>query len=174
VKKAELAQRRPPATVLDLDDARSEAMATVRKKIGNRVRQATVGGAAASPALMRFLRELFGRDIVSEGYATTEAGVIASNHGYLAPNVVFRIVDVPDLGYRYPCGELWVQVSFFFFLSLRFLQNFSQIPTVSFLSLNVFPFIETKDSNDHWWLLCQCRSHRRTFRWRRRWLVPHW
>ncbi len=86
----------------------------MRDQLGGRLAFLATGGAASEPAVREVLGEVLGLP-VAEGYGTTETGTIATD-GRLKPDIEFRLVDVPDLGFTaadrpHPRGELAVRTA---------------------------------------------------------------
>ena len=84
----------------------------MRDQLGGRLAFLATGGAASEPAVREVLGEVLGLP-VAEGYGTTETGTIATD-GRLKPDIAFRLVDVPDMGFTtadrpHPRGELAVR-----------------------------------------------------------------
>lgn len=85
-----------------------------RNILGKRCNSLSMGGAAVSADLKRFMAMLFPMIRVREGYGTTEAGSIADDTGRIAAGIDFKLVDVAQLGYTsadkpFPRGELCVK-----------------------------------------------------------------
>ncbi len=84
----------------------------VRRALGGRVVAAGSGGAALEPEVRRQVEASLGLRL-AEGYGTTETGPIAAD-GRLLPNLDFRLLDLPELGFSaadtpWPRGELAVR-----------------------------------------------------------------
>ncbi len=80
--------------------------------LGDRLLRLTVGTAPTPPEVISFLKRCFEVPVL-DAYGSTEVGSIACN-GHIHPDVEWRIIDVPELGYRttdapYPRGELLVK-----------------------------------------------------------------
>ena len=91
-----------------------EILRRMRSILGRRIGDVSCGGALLSPDVKHFLVRVFGKKIVGEGYACTEAGQLAGDDGVLHPNVMYRLLDVVEMGYTsadLPCprGELCVR-----------------------------------------------------------------
>jgi fatty acid CoA ligase FadD9 len=85
-----------------------------RALLGDRMLIAMLGSAPTPPAVVAFLKRCF-RIPVFDGYGSTEAGMITADFR-AASGMTWRLVDVPELGYRstdkpYPRGELHVKTS---------------------------------------------------------------
>jgi len=97
----------------DLDRAELAAIRRrMRGNLGGRLGFLGTGGAASEPLVRETLGEVLGLKI-TEGYGTTETGNIATL-GRIRPEVDFRLVDVPDMGFTsrdkpFPRGELVVR-----------------------------------------------------------------
>ena len=85
--------------LLASEKIRSEVLKSMKGMLGRRVSGVYTGGAATSPQVKQFLEECFGSDIVSEGYACSEAGQLAGDDGTVRSDVIFKLIDVPELGY---------------------------------------------------------------------------
>lgn len=94
----------------------AEVMSEMRDGfLGDRLLRITLGTAPTPPEIVSFLKRCFEVPI-HDGYGSTEAGPVTFD-GRVAPDVEWRIVDVPELGYRttdepYPRGELHVKSRF--------------------------------------------------------------
>lgn len=80
--------------------------------LGDRLLLVITGSAPTPPEVTAFLRRCFEVPVV-DGYGSTEAGYITIDDR-IAQDVEWRLVDVPELGYRttdkpYPRGELYVK-----------------------------------------------------------------
>lgn len=80
---------------------------------GRRLKMVGIGGASVAPELFQFIKNILQLPVV-EGYGASECGGIATN-GVINPDVKFRLVDVPEMGYfktdiPFPRGELLVKV----------------------------------------------------------------
>ncbi len=90
----------------------ARARARCRALFGGRLVAMATGGAASDPGMRAAMEEIFGVTM-GEGYGTTEAGALGAN-GVLLPDLDFRLVDVPEMGFAaadrpYPRGELAVK-----------------------------------------------------------------
>jgi fatty acid CoA ligase FadD9 len=105
------------AAIHDPSLRRFEAAAAkerLRQAVGGRLVFAATGGAPTDPGMLRALEAAIGVHI-TDGYGATEVGHIAAD-GVLLPDVEFRLVDRPELGYTSsdlprPRGELAVRGS---------------------------------------------------------------
>ena len=86
----------------------AEAMAALRAEYAtDRLCTIRVGSGSTPPEVIAFLARCF--DVpVADGYGTTESGAIAIN-GVLFDHVDYKLVDLPELGYTAPRGELLVR-----------------------------------------------------------------
>lgn len=85
--------------------------------LGGRLQMIVTGGASTSEAVKSFLKKCFHCHI-NDGYGATEVGGIMDN-GYIKENVLFKLVDVPEMGYLqsdkpYPRGEFCVKTETMF------------------------------------------------------------
>ena len=104
-------------TVGDREAIELQVMAEQREKlIGGRQFSAMTGSAPISHELRSWVEEFL--DIhLTEGYGSTEDGVVFVDGRVQRPPVIdYKLVDVPDLGYfatdrPYPRGELWVKTT---------------------------------------------------------------
>ncbi len=99
----------------DRDAIEQQVMAEQREKlIGGRQFSALTGSAPISPELRSWVEEFI--DIhLSDGYGSTEDGIILVDGQIQRPRVIdYKLIDVPDLGYfatdrPHPRGELLVK-----------------------------------------------------------------
>jgi small GTP-binding protein len=89
-------------------------LAEMRAWFGGELQSLTTGGAPTAPAVMDFLRALFKGARITNSYGITEVGGITWDGAVSNENVVVKLVDVPDLGYRttdkpWPRGEILVK-----------------------------------------------------------------
>lgn len=106
--------------MLDADEAAreriaGEIMAEMRGRfLGDRLLVVLTGTAPTPPEVVDFMKRCFVVPVI-DGYGSTEAGPLTlENEVDPETGVTFRLVDVPDLGYRttdapYPRGELHVK-----------------------------------------------------------------
>jgi fatty acid CoA ligase FadD9 len=99
----------------DRESVERQVMAEQREKlIGGRQLSALTGSAPISPELRSWVEEFIGIHL-SDGYGSTEDGVILVDDKIQRPRVIdYKLVDVPELGYfatdrPHPRGELWVK-----------------------------------------------------------------
>ncbi|OAT66417.1 oxidoreductase [Mycobacteroides immunogenum] len=102
----------PAADLLSLDD---EVKTDIRENLfGGRVLTIVCGSAPLSEELAAFIESCLDARI-TDGYGSTEAGVIVRNGRIQRPPVIdYKLVDVPELGYfstdkPHPRGELLVK-----------------------------------------------------------------
>ncbi|MDF2696249.1 MAG: hypothetical protein K0S65_4632, partial [Labilithrix sp.] len=95
-----------------------EIMAEMRDTfLGDRLLWVIISTAPTPPEVMTFLKRCFGVPVV-DGYGSTEAGPMTfDNHVDPSAGLEWKLVDVPELGYRrtdkpYPRGELHVRSRF--------------------------------------------------------------
>eukprot|EP01117_Protostelium_nocturnum_P011380 TRINITY_DN4128_c0_g4_i1.p1 TRINITY_DN4128_c0_g4~~TRINITY_DN4128_c0_g4_i1.p1 ORF type:complete len:1215 (+),score=400.50 TRINITY_DN4128_c0_g4_i1:165-3809(+) len=108
-KAGELGRKLRPA---ERQRIRNENLDRFSKTLGTRIQGISIGGAAVSTVVWKFMKEMWG-SIVSEGYGTTEAGSICYGT-QVDPNTIYKLVDVPEMGYftsdkPHPRGELLVK-----------------------------------------------------------------
>ena len=84
---------------LDEGASKETLIAQYRAMFGPRLRSIALGGAACPAATKHWLVMLFGRAVVSDGYACTEAGQLADDDGRIYAHVTWRLRPVPALGY---------------------------------------------------------------------------
>jgi fatty acid CoA ligase FadD9 len=100
----------------DRDRIARQVMAEMRGTfLGDRLVDVLIGSAPTPPEVVSFLKECFEIPVI-DGYGSTEAGVLTID-GQVDPSVTYKLVDVPELGYRttdtpYPRGELHVKSEF--------------------------------------------------------------
>src|SRR5262249_13501241 len=98
-----------------LEELEGRVMAEMRRSfLGDRLLFMAIGAAPVPPDLVSFLQRCFDVPVV-EGYGATEVLVVATEHRIkVGSGVEWKLVDVPDLGYRttdrpYPRGELYLK-----------------------------------------------------------------
>lgn len=69
-----------------------------KSRLGGRVALLAIGGAPSDPGVRRAMEAIFGVPM-TESYGTTETGNIAAD-GRLAAGLDYRLLDVPELGFR--------------------------------------------------------------------------
>lgn len=102
----------------DASNGRSDAdvyaavMASYKGILGNRLASVAIGSAPVTPAVFEWMKEVFKPAAVIEAYGTTECGTVTVQN-VVPPDVDFKLVDVPELGYYAtddpPRGEVWVK-----------------------------------------------------------------
>jgi fatty acid CoA ligase FadD9 len=120
-KKALAIEERSLMASLGLTSLSNEQKAEIRRAVltkfsgilGGRITNIGMGGAAINPVVKAFCVECFKSASVREGYGTTEVGTIADDRGDVRYGVVFKLLDVPEMGYfttdNPPKGELLVR-----------------------------------------------------------------
>lgn len=96
-----------------VSDIRERVVARYRTILGTRIRAVATGGSPTPERVLAFMREVFESAKVVNSYGTTEVPGIA-NDGVLNPDVEFRLVDAPEVGYTtadspLPRGEIVVR-----------------------------------------------------------------
>ena len=88
----------------------------MRRSYFERAQLAVTGSAPISPEVVDFVESMLDAPLV-EGYGSTEAGGVIRNGAVIRPPVIdYKLVDVPELGYRttdtpQPRGELLVKTT---------------------------------------------------------------
>jgi len=74
-----------------------------------RLQSVSTGSARCDKSLLTFLHTVFDKGVlISDNYGATEVGAIATD-GVINFNVEARLVDVPELGFCFPFGEICVR-----------------------------------------------------------------
>jgi fatty acid CoA ligase FadD9 len=102
----------------DTGAVEAEVKADMRQHLlGGRVLSAMCGSAPLSAELRAFMESLLGTHL-TDGYGSTEAGVVLADNRIQRPPVIdYKLVDVPELGYflsdkPYPRGELLLKTGY--------------------------------------------------------------
>ncbi|EFV11917.1 carboxylic acid reductase [Segniliparus rugosus] len=97
------------------ESQRGQDVAELRERVlGGRLLVAVCGSAPLSPEMRAFMEEVLGFPLL-DGYGSTEAlGVMRNGIIQRPPVIDYKLVDVPELGYRttdkpYPRGELCIR-----------------------------------------------------------------
>ncbi|MFV8310971.1 carboxylic acid reductase [Mycobacteroides chelonae] len=111
----EVERRAGVDSAADLADLDAEVKAEIRENLfGGRVLTIVCGSAPLSEELAAFIESCLDARI-TDGYGSTEAGVIVRNGRIQRPPVIdYKLIDVPELGYfstdkPHPRGELLVK-----------------------------------------------------------------
>ena len=97
-------------------DSHADVLAAMRRSYFERAQLAVTGSAPISPEVVDFVESMLDAPLV-EGYGSTEAGGVIRNGAVIRPPVIdYKLVDVPELGYRttdtpHPRGELLVKTT---------------------------------------------------------------
>ena len=96
------------------EEAKASLKEAFAQSLGPRVQVLSVGSAPVSPAVLKWMREIWDHCYVSEGYGSTEAGTMSVDNK-ISSKVTLKLRSVPELGYDAngtpPRGEVVVMPS---------------------------------------------------------------
>ncbi|GAC47188.1 carboxylic acid reductase [Gordonia aichiensis] len=97
-------------------EAHRDLLAEMRRRYFSRAQLALTGSAPISPEVVDFVESMLDAPLI-EGYGSAEAGGVIRDGKVIRPPIIdYKLVDVPELGYRttdtpHPRGELLVKTA---------------------------------------------------------------